>query len=99
LGQYFDTMTYSSGVGFEKPDVRILRRAVAAANASQERSVHVGDSFEADYVGARRAGLHAILLQRGGDLPTPCPTIRSLSALPDLLTAARSPPENSAAKS
>lgn len=92
LARYFDTVTYSFGVGFEKPDVRIFRRAVAAANASEQRSIHVGDSFEADYVGARRAGLHAILLQREGDPPTPCPTIRSLSALPELLKAAHSPP-------
>ena len=92
LARYFDTVTYSFGVGFEKPDVRIFRRAVATANASEERSIHIGDSFEADYVGARRAGLHAILLQREGEPPTPCPTIRSLSALPDLLKAAHSPP-------
>lgn len=91
LARYFDTVTYSFGVGFEKPDVRIFRRAIATANASVERSVHVGDSFEADYVGARRAGLHAILLQREGEPPTPCPTIQSLSALPELLKAAHSP--------
>ena len=91
LARHFDTVTYSFGVGFEKPDVRIFRRAVASANASEERSVHVGDSFEADYLGARRAGLHAILLQREGEPPTPCPTIRSLDALPNLLKAADSP--------
>jgi HAD superfamily hydrolase (TIGR01509 family) len=91
LARYFDTVTYSFDVGSEKPDVRIFRRAIATANATEERSVHVGDNFEADYLGARRAGLHAILLQREGDPPTPCPLIRSLSALPDLLGATYSP--------
>jgi putative hydrolase of the HAD superfamily len=91
LARYFDTVTYSFGVGFEKPDVRIFRRAVATANASEDRSLHVGDSFEADYVGARRAGLHAILLQREGEPPTPCPTVRTLAALRDILTTAHSP--------
>lgn len=90
LAPYFDTITYSFDVGAEKPDVRIFRRAVAQANASEERCVHVGDSFEADYLGARRAGLHAVLLQRQGEPPAPCPWIRSLEGLRDLLPSARS---------
>lgn len=91
LMPFFDTITYSFDVGAEKPDVRIFRRAIASANAVEERSVHVGDSFEADYVGARRAGLHAILLQRDGEPPSPCPLIRSLDTLPKLLGARHSP--------
>ena len=91
LLRFFDTVTYSFDVGAEKPDVRIFRRAVAAADATAERSVHVGDSFEADYLGARRAGLHAVLLQREGEPPTPCPLIRSLASLPELLAAGHSP--------
>lgn len=91
LARYFDTVTYSFDVGFEKPDARIFRRAVAMAGAIPERSLHVGDSFEADYLGARRAGLHAILLQREGEPPTPCPIVRELSALHALLGTTRSP--------
>ncbi|MGI0149976.1 MAG: HAD family hydrolase [Thermoplasmata archaeon] len=92
LASFFETITYSFGVGAEKPDVRIFRRAIAAANAMEDRSVHVGDSFEADYLGARRAGLHAILLQRQGEPQAPCPLIRSLTGLPELLGARHSPP-------
>ncbi len=85
LAEYFHTITYSFDVGAEKPDLRIFRRAVAQANATEERCIHVGDSFEADYLGARRAGLHAVLLAREGDPPNPCPTIRSLDDLRGLL--------------
>lgn len=85
LAEYFDTITYSFDVGAEKPDIRIFRRAVAQANVMEERCVHVGDSFEADYLGARRAGLHAVLVCRDGEPPAPCPLIRSLEALLDLL--------------
>lgn len=85
LSGFFDTVTYSFDAGAEKPDPRIFHRAMAQAGAAAERSVHVGDSFEADYLGARRAGLHAILLQREGEPPGPCPVIRSLDALPGLL--------------
>ena len=92
LAEFFDTITYSFDVGAEKPDVRIFRRAISQANATVERSVHIGDSFEADYLGARRAGLHAILLQREGDPPSPCPLIRSLASLPDVLGGGHSPP-------
>ena len=91
LAEYFDTITYSFDVGAEKPDVRIFRRAVAQASTSEERCVHVGDSFEADYLGARRAGLHAVLVCREGDPPAPCPLIRSLQGLSDLLGLPRSP--------
>jgi len=92
LAEYFDTITYSFDVGAEKPDIRIFRRAVAQANATEERSVHVGDSFEADYLGARRAGLHAVLVCREGEPPAPCPIVRSLDGLADLLTTSRSRP-------
>lgn len=92
LARFFDTVTYSFDVGAEKPDTRIFRHAIATAGATAKQSVHVGDSFEADYLGARRAGLHAILLQREGAPPAPCPLIRSLSALPDLFGDGRSRP-------
>ncbi|HYS99092.1 MAG TPA: HAD-IA family hydrolase [Thermoplasmata archaeon] len=90
LAEYFDTITYSFEVGAEKPDVRIFRRAVAQANASEEHSLHIGDSFEADYLGARRAGLHAVLVCREGEPPAPCPLIRTLDGLDGLLLAGRS---------
>ncbi len=92
LAEYFDTITYSFDVGAEKPDIRIFRRAVAQANATEERCVHVGDSFEADYLGARRAGLHAVLVCREGEPPAPCPVVRSLDGLGDLLATSRSRP-------
>lgn len=92
LAAYFDTITYSFDVGAEKPDVRIFRRAVAQSNASEERSIHVGDSFEADYLGARRAGLHAMLVCRDGEPPALCPYIRTLEGLAPLLGLRHSPP-------
>src|SRR5207247_8272543 len=92
LAEYFDTITYSFDVGAEKPDVRIFRRAVAQANAAAERCVHIGDSFEADYLGARRVGLHAVLVCREGEPPAPCPQVRSLDELTNLLATSRSRP-------
>ncbi len=92
LSEYFDTITYSFDVGAEKPDVRIFRRAVTQASAPEERCLHAGDSFQADYLGARRAGLHAVLVCREGEPPAPCPQVRSLEGLAGLLGVRRSPP-------
>ena len=91
LAQYFDTITYSADVGAEKPHARIFHRALAQANVEAERAVHVGDQYEADYLGARNAGLHAVLVTREGDPPAPCPHVRSLEGLREVLGRGRSP--------
>jgi len=90
IASFFDPVTYSFEAGAEKPDVRIFRRALAQAGSEPEQAVHVGDSYDQDYLGARNAGLHAILIQREGDPPEPCPHIRSLSDLLSLLEPSRS---------
>ncbi len=90
LAPYLDTITCSSEIGAEKPHPRIFHAALARAGIPPERALHVGDSFEDDYLGARRAGLHAVFLCRHGDPPGPCPSIRSLDGLPDLLSKGRS---------
>lgn len=78
LAPYLDTVTCSSDIGAEKPHPKIFHAAVARAGVSPEKALHVGDSYEADYLGARRVGLHALLLQREGEPPEPCPSIRSI---------------------
>jgi len=90
LAEYLDSVTYSFEVGAEKPHPRIFRTAAIRAGIAPEPAVHVGDSYEADYLGARRAGLHAILLCRDSAPPAPCPSIPSLEALPALLGCPRS---------
>ncbi len=91
LADQLDTVTYSFEAGAEKPHPKIFRTALARAGATPEKVLMVGDSFEADYLGARNAGLHAILLCRDADAPVPCPTVRSLGELAARLAAARSP--------
>jgi HAD superfamily hydrolase (TIGR01509 family) len=67
LRQYLDAVIDSHHVGFEKPDPRIFEVALARSGALPERVVHVGDLYAADVVGARAAGLHALLLDPYGD--------------------------------
>jgi HAD superfamily hydrolase (TIGR01509 family) len=54
-------------VGSEKPDRAIFEHALRVAGSRPERTVHVGDLYHADVLGARGAGLHAVLLDPFGD--------------------------------
>ena len=89
LGPYLDPVTYSFEAGAEKPHPKIFRTALARAGAAPERALMVGDSFEADYVGARRAGLHAVLLCRAEAVSQPCPSITGLGELTRVLGGPR----------
>ena len=82
LDQFVDDVTYSEAVGVEKPDPRIFEHALRKAGCAPVRALHVGDSWEADYLGARGAGMEAVWLNRPGrSAPAPCREIRDLTAL------------------
>jgi putative hydrolase of the HAD superfamily len=80
LSRWFDVALDSYEWGVEKPDPRLFHLALEKSGALAERTVHVGDLYHVDIVGARAAGLHdAILLDRA-DLYThaDCRRVRSL---------------------
>ncbi len=88
LAPYFDVVvaSHDQRVRSAKPDAAIFEYALNAVDASPEESVHVGDSFEADIIGAHTAGIRAILLDRDGAQAGRWEeTIQTLHALPDLL--------------
>jgi HAD superfamily hydrolase (TIGR01549 family) len=62
IAPFFDLICDSFYEGFEKPDPRFFMQLLAKSGSRAEATVHVGDLFHVDVVGARRAGLHAILL-------------------------------------
>jgi len=53
---YFDTVTTSEAVGVKKPNPRIFHVALEAAQAIPEKSMMIGDTYEADILGAE--GVH-----------------------------------------
>jgi putative hydrolase of the HAD superfamily len=84
LAPQLDLIVDSGIVGIEKPDPRIFRHAAAALDVPPEATVHVGDLYSVDVVGARAAGCRAILLDPAGAWPVAdCPKA------PDVLAAAR----------
>ncbi len=53
------TLFWSSGIGFAKPDTRFFRHIERQLAASPTELLMIGDTHEMDIVGARRAGWHA----------------------------------------
>jgi putative hydrolase of the HAD superfamily len=88
----FDLVLDSAVVGVEKPDPAIFRAALSALGVAPDEALYVGDLYDVDVVGARAAGIEAILLVPDAAAPGPeCRRVESLVALADdLLTGGRS---------
>jgi len=75
----FATVTYSQEVGAEKPDRRVFDLALARAGCAAGEAIHVGDSWAADYLGAKAVGMRAIWLnRRGRSPPEACESVSDL---------------------
>lgn len=64
--EYFDHIVISAIFGIEKPDSAIFLKALHLARVRPSEALHVGDSFENDYLPARRLGMQAVLIDRRG---------------------------------
>ncbi|KAJ4467981.1 HAD-like protein [Lentinula edodes] len=72
LPNYMIPIVLSEEEGIEKPAKEIFLRTLERVNSIRgerirpEQCVHVGDELDADYYGAVRAGMRALLLRRTG---------------------------------
>jgi HAD superfamily hydrolase (TIGR01509 family) len=62
----FASITDSGHVGHEKPHPAIFEAALREMKASPAESLYVGDVYSVDYVGARQAGMQAVLFDVAG---------------------------------
>ena len=62
----FASITDSGNVGHEKPHPEIFAAALRAMKAEAADSLYVGDLYSVDYVGARNAGMDAVLFDVAG---------------------------------
>ena len=62
LRRFFDAVIDSHVVGFEKPDPRVFYHAISVSGADPKSTLHVGDMYAVDIVGANAAGIYAVLL-------------------------------------
>ena len=60
-----DVVLDSGEEGVEKPNPEIFRRALARTGVAADEAVYIGDLYSIDILGARGAGLQAILLDPG----------------------------------
>jgi putative hydrolase of the HAD superfamily len=65
LGRCVDAVVTSAEVGAAKPSPAVFEAALREAGVVATQALHVGDSFAEDVVGARAAGVEAVLLDRG----------------------------------
>jgi len=88
LGRHVDFVIDSSVVGVEKPDPRIFGLALERAGLRAEQAAYIGDLYTIDVLGARAAGLTAVLLDPGACWPPrDCLSAPTVSAAVGLLIA------------
>ena len=82
-----DLVVHSTAAAAAKPDPAIFRGALSALGVAPPAALHAGDGLVTDVEGARRAGLRAVLVDRGEHrprLPAGVPRIAALSELATL---------------
>jgi HAD superfamily hydrolase (TIGR01509 family) len=66
LAGFFDGVLTSAGIGRPKPAPDLFLAALALAGVPAGQALHVGDDPREDILGARAAGIPAVLLRRAG---------------------------------
>ncbi len=86
IADCFASVTDSGNVGHEKPHPAIFEAALRDMKANAAESLYVGDVYSVDYVGARNAGMQAVLFDLAGAYrEREYPRVESLVGLEDLL--------------
>lgn len=90
LNKYFDSLVVSAIVRHAKPSPSLYELALERANSIGDYTLHVGDSYVHDVLGARSVGITPILLDRSRTVQesdVDCILIHSLTEMVDLLEA------------
>jgi putative hydrolase of the HAD superfamily len=96
IEERFAHVITSGELGIAKPDPRIFAAAADRLGVRIQECAYVGDRLATDAIGAARAGMRGVWLDRGAVAPAPeelvearalgVPVINGLGALPALLT-------------
>ncbi len=88
LTRYFDCLIVSAATRYAKPEAALYELALQRANAIPDYTIHIGDSYIHDVLGARSVGITPILIDRPGRLreaDVDCLLIRDLREVLSLL--------------
>ena len=64
LSERIQSLTISGEIGVRKPNIEIFKVACARADVLMEEAVYVGDTIQNDIVGANRAGMTSVFIDR-----------------------------------
>ncbi|MCS7191394.1 MAG: HAD family hydrolase [Armatimonadetes bacterium] len=87
ISERVDAIFLSDAIGYAKPDYRFFKFILEKMKVAPEETVHVGNSYWHDVVGARRANILPIYFDRRNiltDTDIDCPRITCLHDLPNL---------------
>lgn len=88
IARRFAHVFTSVELGVRKPAATIFEHAVRVLDVAPQDALYVGNSYEADYLGARGAGLRALLIDPESRTPAApgdrIPSLRSLETHPAL---------------
>ncbi len=86
IHRYFDTITNSETAGVKKPNPLIFQVALQTAQTLPQSGLMIGDSLEADILGAQAVGLHALHFNaHGAPAHDYCHMIKDLSEIKSFL--------------
>jgi FMN phosphatase YigB (HAD superfamily) len=88
LTRYFDCLLVSAVTRHAKPSPALYELALQRANSIADYTIHIGDSYIHDVLGARAAGITPILLDRNQRLEksnVDCLLVHSLYGVLELL--------------
>ena len=64
ISKYVDSFTISSEAGCSKPDKELFYKSLNKVESSPSESLHVGDSYELDYLPSSEIGMRSLLVSR-----------------------------------
>jgi putative hydrolase of the HAD superfamily len=86
IKSFFEFVFTAEKVGFKKPHPEIFIQSLKTVNTTAEASIMIGDSFEADILGALNQGMQAIHFNsHNEEVHAKCPIVYSLAELKALL--------------
>lgn len=85
LDRYFELVVCSRELGIRKPNPRIFEFVLDRLGVEPNEAVHVGDSVEADMMGALNAGVRPVWIKNQQSSPWIGDTITSICELPGFL--------------
>lgn len=87
LAPYLDVVITPAEAGVEKPDPHIFLFALERVKIEAKHTIYIGDQYERDVIGAIKAGIESILIDRYNVISnfTDCPIIHSFPEVMDFI--------------